>query len=137
MAFCASVSQQSVACSLEILSRLLAQIYLLKTRLWFVSTWALGLWQFPEGESADRHFFSQLGTGLERRISLFPLLTRLQSLQQGICSCLVPGVSCRCEGQAVSDHLHSSAAAMLMQKRQICIVCLTPLLEAEGSFAAF
>lgn len=132
MAFCASVSQQSVACSLEILSRLLAQIYLLKTRLGFVSTWAPGLWQFPEGEFADRHFFSQLGTRLERRISSFPLLTRVQSLQQGSLSCLVPGRSCRCEGQ-----VHSSAAAMLVQKRQICIVWLIPFLEAKGSITAF
>lgn len=42
------MSQQSVACSLEILSRLLAQICLLKSRLWFVSVWAPGLWEFPK-----------------------------------------------------------------------------------------
>lgn len=61
MAFSGNVSQQSVACSLEILSRLLAQIYLLKTRLWFVSVCAPGLWEFPEDESADRRFFQSAG----------------------------------------------------------------------------
>lgn len=46
--FSVEVSQQSVACSLEILSRLLAQTCLLKSRLWFVSVWAPGLWEFPK-----------------------------------------------------------------------------------------
>lgn len=45
---------------------------------------------------------SQLGTGLERRISSFPLLMGLQLLQQCSHRCLLPGISCRCKGQAVS-----------------------------------
>lgn len=56
MGFSGSVSQHSVACSLEIFSRLLAQIFLLKTRLWFVSACAPGLWEFPEDQSARQTF---------------------------------------------------------------------------------
>lgn len=56
-----SVSQHSIACSLEIFSSLLAQIFLLKTRLRFVSICAPGLWELPEGGSADRRFSKSAG----------------------------------------------------------------------------
>lgn len=60
MGFSGSVSQHSVACSLEIFSRLLAQIFLLKTRLQSVSASAPGLWEFPEDGSVDRRLFLQI-----------------------------------------------------------------------------
>lgn len=80
---------------------------------------------------------SQLGTGLERRISSFPLLMGLQLLQQCSHRCLLPGTSCRCKGQAVSVCLHCLSVARVVQKSQIFIVWLTPLLGAEGSTAPF
>lgn len=61
MGFSGSVSQHSVASSLEIFSRLLAQIFLLETKFQFVCACAPGLWDFPEDGSAGMHLFKSNG----------------------------------------------------------------------------
>jgi len=116
------VSQHSVACSLEIFSRLLAQIFLLKTRLQFVSACAPGLWEYPEDGSADRHFFisarKQYGRKMNKFFSCRVTVT---------CSSAVAGASYSCKVQAAFDSLHClrSVTAVLVWKSQLSIVHLT------------